>query len=203
MKRDEALQLLPEYALGVLSDAHRAAVAEWLTDPEVQAELRSIEEGLADFASAWPAVAPSDDARARLLQAADGPDRYSAVFEDIAKFCDLSLDAVRGVLKSIDDFAAWEPGPMPGIQIQHFDHGPASAGADTGFVRYPAHMKFPRHRHVGREITIVLDGDFVDHDGLRYGPGDVIAYDDGTEHHFEVGPQGLTIVICFGGYEPL
>ncbi|MEO1335850.1 MAG: cupin domain-containing protein [Myxococcota bacterium] len=200
MTREEAQALLVEYALDALSGRERAEVEAWLSDPQLQVELRDISEGLADFSTALTPIVPSSDARARLMAAAEGPDRYSAVFKDIARFCDLSIDGVRQVLKSIDDAAAWVAGPSPEILIQHFDHGPASVGADTGFVRFPPHFEFPRHRHEGREITIVLDGDLVDHDGQAYGPGDILGYPDGSSHFFRVGSQGLTVVICLTSY---
>ena len=202
MNREQAKALLPEYALEILSERDKAAVREWLADPEMQAELHAIQGDLSQLAVALPPVAPSDDVRARLLASAAGPDRYSAVMADIARVCDLAVEKVRTVVRQLDE-GEWLPGPMPGILIQHFDHGPASLGADTGFVRYPPNFAFPRHRHVGREITIVLDGGFTDHDGKVYRCGDVLEYEDGTEHHFTVGTEGLTMVICFTGFEPV
>ncbi|MEM9625595.1 MAG: ChrR family anti-sigma-E factor [Pseudomonadota bacterium] len=38
------------------------------------------------------------------------------------------------------------------------------------------------HRHVGREVVLVLKGAFWD-DGVRYGPGDVAVSEDGTIHN--------------------
>jgi putative transcriptional regulator len=38
-----------------------------------------------------------------------------------------------------------------------------------------------RHRHVGREVVLVLSGAFWD-DGVRYGPGDVAVSEDGSIH---------------------
>ncbi len=201
MTRDEALALLPEYALEVLSPAERADVDGWLSDPVVKAELGEIQRTLSDVAVALPPAAPSPDVRARLMASAAGPDRYSALMPEIARYCDIAVEAVRSLLARVDDPSRWAPGPMPGITIQHFDHGPASMGADTGFVRYPPNFAFPQHRHLGREITLILDGTLSDHDGRVYGPGDVIAYDDGTDHHFQAGPDGLTTVICFSGFE--
>ena len=203
MTRDEARALLPEYALEILSPAERAGVEPWLSDPELAAELREIRDGLGAVAVGLAPVAPSADARARLTAAAAVPDRYSALFRQIGQYCDLTLDAVRAALAQVDDPRLWQPGPMPGVLLQHFAHGPAAAGADTGFVRFPPNFFFPPHRHLGREITLVLDGALTDHDGQVYGPGDILDYPDGSEHAFTVGPEGLTFVICFGGYEPL
>ena len=38
------------------------------------------------------------------------------------------------------------------------------------------------HRHVGREVVLVLKGAFWD-DGVRYGPGDIAVSEDGTIHN--------------------
>lgn len=37
------------------------------------------------------------------------------------------------------------------------------------------------HRHIGREVVLVLKGAFWD-DGIRYGPGDIAVGEDGTIH---------------------
>jgi len=37
------------------------------------------------------------------------------------------------------------------------------------------------HRHVGREVVLVLEGAFWD-DSVRYGPGDVAVHEDGSTH---------------------
>jgi anti-sigma factor ChrR (cupin superfamily) len=38
------------------------------------------------------------------------------------------------------------------------------------------------HEHVGDEEFLVLDGDLIDHDGFRYGPGDLVWLRSGTKH---------------------
>jgi len=74
MTREEAQALLVEYALDALSGRERAEVEAWLSDPQLQVELRDISEGLADFSTALTPIVPSSDARARLMAAAEGPD---------------------------------------------------------------------------------------------------------------------------------
>jgi anti-sigma factor ChrR (cupin superfamily) len=39
------------------------------------------------------------------------------------------------------------------------------------------------HEHQGMEEFLVLEGDLVDSDGARFGPGDVISYEPGTHHN--------------------
>ncbi|PVA09790.1 cupin [Pelagivirga sediminicola] len=38
------------------------------------------------------------------------------------------------------------------------------------------------HRHKGDEEFLIIEGDLTDHDGTRYGPGDLVWLRDGTEH---------------------
>ena len=38
------------------------------------------------------------------------------------------------------------------------------------------------HSHSGHEEFLMLEGDFVDHDGTRYGPGDLVWLRDSTSH---------------------
>jgi len=39
------------------------------------------------------------------------------------------------------------------------------------------------HDHAGMEEFLVIDGDLVDSDGTRFGPGDFVSYDAGTHHN--------------------
>ncbi len=66
--------------------------------------------------------------------------------------------------------------------------GVAAAGLPVSTMGDRAHLLWARsgtrianHRHVGREVVLVLKGAFLD-DGIRYGPGDVAIGEDGTVH---------------------
>jgi anti-sigma factor ChrR (cupin superfamily) len=39
------------------------------------------------------------------------------------------------------------------------------------------------HEHTGMEEFLILDGDLVDDDGTRFGPGDFVSYEPGTTHN--------------------
>jgi len=39
------------------------------------------------------------------------------------------------------------------------------------------------HEHAGMEEFLVLEGDLVDSDGARFGPGDFVSYEAGTRHN--------------------
>jgi putative transcriptional regulator len=56
----------------------------------------------------------------------------------------------------------------------HFAGGPNAFASDVGFVRFPAGLQFPHHRHLGREVNYVLQGVLRDGDGTLYYPGDAL-----------------------------
>lgn len=59
------------------------------------------------------------------------------------------------------------------------------------------------HRHGGAEHFLVLDGTVIDHDGTRYGPGDLVWLADGTIHNSHA-PDGALLVVWYGdGSEPI
>ncbi len=148
-------------------------------------------------------VAPPAELRARVLAALEGVDRFRSVAEALRRFVDLGAEAVTGLLRKIDDPAAWNAGlpGMTGIRYFHFSPGPAAAGAEAGFVRLEPGATFPDHRHLGPERTFVLDG--VMHDrGRSYGPGSVIASETGTAHRYTADPgRDLIIVSLHNGFE--
>ena len=39
------------------------------------------------------------------------------------------------------------------------------------------------HRHKGDEEFLIIEGDLTDHDGVEYGPGDLVWLRDGTAHN--------------------
>jgi hypothetical protein len=39
------------------------------------------------------------------------------------------------------------------------------------------------HKHKGAEEFLIIKGDLTDHDGVNYGPGDLVWLRDGTEHY--------------------
>ena len=64
---------------------------------------------------------------------------------------------------------------------------PVSYDRDTGqgcyLMRMEAGAVTIAHEHQGMEEFLVLEGDLVDSDGARFGPGDVISYEPGTNHN--------------------
>ena len=196
------LDLLPDYLLGGLDEAGRAEVERAVAgSPSLQAEAAALSEALFGLAEALPPVAPDPAVRARLLASAT-QDRLLPFVDDLARLCDLAMEAMRAVLRKVDDLASWEPGPLPGISLIHFDHGPGCLAADTGVVRFAAGTVVPRHRHLGPELSYVLAGTLVDGDGRRYAPGQVLEKSADDVHGFSAGDdEALVIVLMHSGFE--
>ena len=50
---------------------------------------------------------------------------------------------MRQLLARVDDDAAWEVGPVPGLYLTHFQPGPRLSSVDAGFVRVTAGQTVP------------------------------------------------------------
>jgi len=180
--------LLYDYALGALDEADTRRVAQSLaTSTALRGELTAIEELLAGVAADLPAVAPAEEARARLMTVAETQERWTPFLKRMAALVDLAEAQMRAVFAKALDLANWEPGPVPGVQLFHFDGGPRLAAVDAGLARLPKGATSPVHRHIGDELVFVLEGSFVDLvSGQVHKPGDLIHHGPGSEHAFRV-----------------
>jgi len=79
--------------------------------------------------------------------------------------------------------------PGPNVSLVHLLGGPATAGADVGFVRVDAGTTFPPHRHLGEEHVLVLQGSYQDSDGSSARAGDLVHMPAGSAHTFTAGPD--------------
>ena len=100
----------------------------------------------------------------------------------------MDVAALRALFARAEKDSEWQPGPLPRVSLFQLDGGPAVAGLDTGLVRFKKGMPFPRHRHVGPERVLVLEGGYFD-DQRWYGPGDLHVMEDGTEHALQIGDE--------------
>lgn len=203
MSLERARDLLPEYALGGLTDAERAEVDRALEDSsDLRAELAEINDAFGGLAEGLEPITPPPEVKDRLFASID-ESPYLPFVADLAKYCDLALEKMQQVLQLAKDPSAWIPGPMPGIDIIHFDHGPACTGADTGYVRMPANFTFPRHRHLGSEINYVVEGRIIDDDGTVYGPGEAMVNGPERIHGWKTGPEPMVMIVIQNGFEPV
>jgi mannose-6-phosphate isomerase-like protein (cupin superfamily) len=181
---DDIRDLLPLYALGVLSPEEHAIVeAAVAKDPALAAELAS-------YSDAAPAliepITPSAEVKARLM-ASIGESRFETYSKKMATMFDVSVDRAREFLGLAERSASWEVQPVPGIHLVHFDGGPAYAAADCGFVRLADGAVFPPHKHLGEEVSLILSGQLrvIAADGTEQtlGVGDELVLAQGTTHH--------------------
>jgi quercetin dioxygenase-like cupin family protein len=135
-------------------------------------------------------AAPTSAGRARLLDAVRLPPlRHAPFFDRLSTLFDMSVEEVTAMLTRSTDVQAWE-GAMPGVELLHFQGGPKTAGSDCGLVRVAAGLAFPRHRHLGVERALILEGGYRDDSGHLFQAGDLAVMDPGTSHAYVVLPDG-------------
>jgi hypothetical protein len=178
---------LPEIVLAALDSAD-------------DSELAAAAESLAFLSGALPHDPPSAIGRERLLRViGSGSERWAPFVDRLAQFFDLGVERIREITAKIDDLASWEAGPMPGIELVHFSGGPRLASADTGLVRMPPGLVFPKHRHLGVESILILHGSYTDDAGRTWGPGDLHVSTTDSEHAFVVSDQGVLYALSLEG----
>lgn len=174
-------ELLPLYALGILEpDEAKTVERAVAADAGLAKELAAFQQTAE--ALVVP-LAPPANVKARLL-ASVGQGRFETFAQRMTKLFDVSIDRAREFLGLIERPVSWEPQPVPGIALVHFEGGPAYAAADCGFIRLAPGAIFPPHKHLGEEVAILLVGSLRDPVNNRV----LVAGDDyiqatGTEHY--------------------
>lgn len=189
--------ILPEYALGTLPAPALAAVEAHLAG--CRACVRELDQIHEALAATLAPIQPPAGLRDRVLASTERG-RFAAFANRFATLFDVTVDRARALLDLIDEPSSWEPGPGPDTWLIHFDAGPATAGADTGFVKVRAGVTFPWHHHRGLETNLVLQGSCVDIDGSTYERGDVFVNQPDTGHEFRATGAGdyIYAVVVFG-----
>jgi anti-sigma factor ChrR (cupin superfamily) len=202
VKNQRFLSRIPDYALGILSECEKKEMATRVAStPELEAELALFEEALSRRAERLAAVQPSSAVRERLLATLSHADRFRPFLDRLAAMVDQPTDFVRRLLERMEDGTLWEPGPLPGLHVAHFEPGPRVRAADAGLVRVAAGVAVPRHRHIGDEVSFVLEGTLCE-DGVRHFPGQMLQSAKGTVHGFSAGAdRDLVFVVTHSGFE--
>lgn len=91
-------------------------------------------------------------------------------------------------------FHAYQPGLRTNVLIHPlFDNTKKDPnGSDAALIKYLPGAFTPRHLHVGYEMVLVLDGEYVENDVL-YLPGSLIIRAPGTTHEMR-SDVGCTIL---------
>lgn len=93
--------------------------------------------------------------------------------------------APRGIFPA--PLAEYVGGDLSGVRWRPVGMGvkqailPSSREASVRLLYIPAGAAVPDHGHRGTELTLVLQGAFLD-DGVRFGPGDIEVANEATEH---------------------
>lgn len=111
--------------------------------------------------------------------------------ENLDKVLKLGIDKVR--IPDIE-FTEYEPGLRKNVFIHLlFDNKPHDPqGSDAALIRYLPGAFVPRHLHMGFEMVLVLDGEYVEND-IAYEPGSLIIRSPGTTHEMR-SSVGCTIL---------
>jgi hypothetical protein len=91
-------------------------------------------------------------------------------------------------------YAEYQPGLRKNVLIHLlFDNTRNDpTGSDAALIRYLPDAFVPRHLHVGYEMVLVLEGEYVENDVL-YRPGSLIIRAPGTTHEMRSN-TGCTIL---------
>lgn len=148
----------------------------------------SDDELLALLAEELPAQPPEPHVRARLVSTLQGATRWAPYAEEIAHVFAIELGAVREALGLVER-GDWQPGPWPGsrwLRTEGLTRGHALI-ADM-----PAGLTIARHRHPGRELTYILDGELLE-DGQVHRSGELVDKAPGSVHALTVVARCLVV----------
>jgi anti-sigma factor ChrR (cupin superfamily) len=194
---------LADLVLGTLGAREQEELEAHVTRcPACATEYLAVKEALSVVGWAVPQVAPpSPSVRERLMRATSG--RFSRFVDQVAKVFDLARDKAAALVDKLDDPQAWEPGPLPGAAVIRVEGGPAVAGALTAFVRMDAGAQWPFHKHLGREVMLVIGGGFREPDGTEVHAGDEHVMLEGSGHSFVIFDDEpcVSAVVLWGGAE--
>ena len=155
-------------------------------------------EGMAALALALTPVPTPVGLRVRIASAlGESWERFLGGFQHLT---DLTEGALREVMLRAKDRDGWEPGPLPTVELFHFDGGTRTATADVGLVRMPPGFTFPLHDHLGTEEVLLLEGSYTDDQGRRWMAGMVETRQPGQPHSYTTGPEGVMFaIVLYGG----
>jgi putative transcriptional regulator len=127
------------------------------------------------------------------------PWRYAPFFSRIAGLWDLSEVDVAALLERAAEHRAWRSPGLRGVSVIDIVGGERTSGSKLHLVRLAPGAHFPKHRHVGHEMHLVLEGQYTDSLGAIVRAGDVHTMQPGTEHSLEVGAETPCVVASIHG----
>lgn len=193
---------IADLLLGDVSDGERESLEAHVANCALCAtELMHAADAFAALALALPAEAPPPSLRVRILDDARPP-RLWAMVDKVAALFDVTKAKAREFLDKVDGTEGWMDGPVPNSWVMLVEGcGEKLRGAFCTFVKMGPGVKWPAHRHLGREYMLVLDGGFTQHDGVEVHPGDLHVMEEGSAHAFTIFPDETCIAagVVHGG----
>ncbi|MBS29164.1 MAG: transcriptional regulator [Alphaproteobacteria bacterium] len=184
--------ILLAYAAGDLPESWSLLVATHIAlCPVCRADVSTAEAiGGSLLADETPAVLSSDALAATLMrvQADDTAVEAESAAHDHAT-PPILPQPLRGYCGGDLDDLKWK---ALGRNAQHIPLVRGADGATARLLKIPAGQPVPTHGHNGLELTLVLQGSFVDGES-RFGRGDVETADDAVEHQ-PVAEPGLDCI---------
>ncbi|HYO83610.1 MAG TPA: cupin domain-containing protein [Bryobacteraceae bacterium] len=183
MSHEETVELLADYALGLLSDDKATLLERHIAECSVCAtELRHLIDTLGHLAQAAPPAVPRPELRERVLAMAASPQVWK---QWTAVPCG-DLHVVRG------DQGEWQR-VREGVYAKQLYVDPARDLA-TMLVRMEPGSKYVPHRHGGPEQCFVLQGD-VREGGHVFSAGDFQCLAEGSVHGAQWTEGGCLLLI--------
>ncbi|HET8938850.1 MAG TPA: cupin domain-containing protein [Polyangiales bacterium] len=153
------------------------------------------------MASLLEPVAPRSLVLANLLAAVERPpQRYAPFYSRMADLFDLSEESVIAECTRLAEPSVWRFAGLPGVKNVIVQGGPRVHDAEVVFARFAPGLRFPRHVHTGIERVLVLEGSYVDSDGVSHAAGELREWEPGTKHGFQVSATEPCIIasVVFG-----
>ena len=122
----------------------------------------------------------------------------SGVAQSSGLTCDLLDKVIHFELGTVEvpdiEFVEYQPGLRKNVLIHLlFDNTKDDpAGSDAAIIRYLPGAFVPRHLHLGYEMVLVLQGEYIENE-ILYGPGSLIIRAPGTTHEMR-SSSGCTIL---------
>jgi putative transcriptional regulator len=192
-------EVLASYAAGTLPEALSVVVAAQASIcPETRDRLRELEAiggGLLELTQGSEMALGSLEATMRKIaeREAEGAEDAAPAPRDVA--CTVLPAPVRDYVGGGIETVRWRPVGLGAKQaILH-----ETSEASLRLLQIPAGCELPDHSHDGTEMTLVLQGAFLDGDA-RYARGDVEVADAETKHMpvADVSEECICLVACEG-----
>ncbi len=156
------------------------------------------EQGL----GAEPAL-PRPALRGAVLGTIAAGTKLSGFTARLAQLFDLARERADELIREASGAACdgWEAYPVAGVRLFHLAGGPRVAAADCGLVRIEPGVRFPAHRHLGEECSLILAGEAEEEGtGARWAPGDLVHRAPGSVHAYRVlGREPLVFAVVLDG----